>query len=73
MEVEAGLIRVQVNGEMKEVPPNESVAGLLAFLDLPGDRLAVEIDRALVRKRDWPKVLVQQGARIEIVEFVGGG
>ncbi len=73
MSVEAQLISVHVNGEPREVPANRSVAELLGFLNIREDRVAVELDKALVRKRDWPGITVPAGARIEIVEFVGGG
>ena len=36
-------------------------------------RLAVELDRAIVKKTEWPATPVSAGARLEIVQFVGGG
>ncbi len=67
------VISIFVNGELREVPANQSVAGLLQLLELPAERIAVEMNRALVRKRDWQNVTVPSGAQLEIVEFVGGG
>lgn len=67
------LIPIRVNGETKQVPANRSVAALLQTLNLPVDRIAVELDKALVRKHDWASVIVAAGAQIEVVEFVGGG
>lgn len=67
------LIPIRVNGETKQVPPNQSVAALVQILDLPADRIAIEMDKTLVRKRDWANVTVVPEAQIEIVEFVGGG
>ena len=66
-------IPVSINGEPKLITANQTVAGLLNTLNLPADRIAVEMDKVLVRKRDWTIVTVAPGARIEIVEFVGGG
>ena len=67
------LIDVEVNGETRRVPARQSVAALLAWLDLPFERVAVELNRAIVRKRDWSSTRVEGGASVEIVEFVGGG
>lgn len=67
------LIPIHVNGELKQVPHNQSVAALLALLELPAERIAVEMNKALVRKRDWANMIVPPEAQIEIVEFVGGG
>ena len=71
--MDSGLINVQVNGEPRRVPSRQSVAALLVWLELPSERVAVELDKAIVRKRDWGATQVEGGACIEIVEFVGGG
>lgn len=67
------MLHVIVNGETREFTPGQSVAGLLHALNIPSDRVAVELNKAIVRKRDWESTLVDPGSRIEIVEFVGGG
>jgi thiamine biosynthesis protein ThiS len=72
-QVQAPLISIWINGQEHHVPAVQSVADLLASLDLPRERLAVELNRSIVRKREWPTTLIQAGSRIEIVEFVGGG
>lgn len=72
-EVSSAFISIWVNGEPRDVPARRSVADLLNYLSLPAERIAVEMDRSLVRKRDWGQTPVESGARIEIVEFVGGG
>jgi sulfur carrier protein len=69
----AESIRIHVNGEDKQAPVGCSVAALLAWLGVAGERVAVELNREIVRKRDWESTVVSGGAQIEIVEFVGGG
>ncbi len=66
-------INVLINGESREVPANQCVAALLDWLSVPSDRVAIEMNKSIVRKRDWGAAEVASGARIEIVEFVGGG
>jgi sulfur carrier protein len=66
-------ITVLVNGELREVPEGQSVAALLELLGIPADRVAIELNKSIVRKRDWQAAPVTDGAQIEIVEFVGGG
>jgi thiamine biosynthesis protein ThiS len=46
---------------------------LLRLLDLAESRVAVERNRALVRKADYADTALADGDRIEIVTFVGGG
>jgi thiamine biosynthesis protein ThiS len=33
----------------------------------------VELNKTIVRKREWCNAAVPPGAKLEIVEFVGGG
>ena len=73
MEVQSESVEVTVNGERKQVPSGLSVAALLDSLKVASERVAVELDRSIVRKRDWHEIFVQNGSKIEIVEFVGGG
>ncbi|HLH05219.1 MAG TPA: sulfur carrier protein ThiS [Bryobacteraceae bacterium] len=69
----SGTIEIWINGESRTIAANRSVAELLASLELPADRIALELNKNIVRKRDWASVTVPAGARLEIVEFVGGG
>ncbi|MFL6463551.1 MAG: sulfur carrier protein ThiS [Bryobacteraceae bacterium] len=71
--MEGTLIEVVLNGERREVPPDQSVSMLLAWLQIPSDRVAVELNKKLVRKRDWDQTVVPHASQLEIVEFVGGG
>lgn len=64
---------VSINGQAKQVPSGLSVAELLTHLGISPDRVAIELNREIVRKRDWSATAVPASAQIEIVEFVGGG
>ena len=66
-------IQIVVNGQMREVPRQDSLAGLLAHLEIDPARVAVELNRAIVRREDWDSTPVGAGATLEIVQFVGGG
>ena len=66
-------IEIVLNGESKSVPPGLTVAGLLRHLELDPSRVAVELNRNIVRKGQWDEIALADGARIEIVQFVGGG
>jgi sulfur carrier protein len=70
---ETKTIRIVVNGEAKTVPQGLHVAELLEFLAVDPARVAVELNRFIVRKQDWPATAVEEGAQVEVVWFVGGG
>jgi len=66
-------IEVVVNGKPKRVPEGLNVAGLLAFLEIDPERVAVELNRSIVRRVDWASAVIAEGTALEIVWFVGGG
>jgi len=66
-------LRVYVNGESREIQGNPSLAELITELDLPAARIAVEVNREVVRRGEWGSRILQDEDKIEIVHFVGGG
>jgi len=66
-------MEIVVNGEQRIVADGLSIAGLLAFLEVPADRVAVELNKIIVRKAEWESAQIEPGAQVEIVHFVGGG
>ncbi|HEV2102015.1 MAG TPA: sulfur carrier protein ThiS [Candidatus Acidoferrum sp.] len=69
----ANEIRVQVNGETKQLPPGTSVRALLDQLGLNPERVAIEYNLEILPKTKWEATQVAPGDRLEIVQFVGGG
>jgi len=66
-------VEIFVNGESRRIAPGATVSSLLRELSLPETRVAVERNRALVRKTEFAGTPLGEGDRIEIVTFVGGG
>jgi thiamine biosynthesis protein ThiS len=66
-------MNVYVNGELREVSGTASLAELVAQLDLPVARIAIELNRVVVRRSEWDSTMLKDEDRIEIVHFVGGG
>jgi len=66
-------IQIVVNGQLRAAPSGRSVIELLAWLGIDGARVAVELNRSIVRRDDWEKTEVGERATLEIVQFVGGG
>lgn len=62
-----------MNGEARELSGPTSLAELITQLDLPATRVAVELNRTVVRRNDWPTTTIEDEDRLEIVHFVGGG
>jgi thiamine biosynthesis protein ThiS len=66
-------IGIVLNGDPRRVPEGLHVAALLQYLEIDGSRVAVELNREIVRKPAWESAEVREGAQVEVVWFVGGG
>jgi sulfur carrier protein len=66
-------MKITINGEIKELESEVSLDRILELFSLPSQRVAVELNREVVRKKDWENVVVKDADKIEIVHFVGGG
>jgi sulfur carrier protein len=65
-------MRVNVNGEDRQLPDGMDVNGLIADFHLTPDKVAVELNRRLLKRERYDTVL-KEGDWVEIVTFVGGG
>jgi sulfur carrier protein len=66
-------MNIVVNGEKKNIEKQLNLHELLKKLDLPDERIAVELNKQVVRKKDWDSTKVNDADKIEIIHFVGGG
>ena len=64
---------LQLNGEQREVPDGLSLTGLVDWLELPADRVAIERNLEVVKRANWNQTRLEEGDRLEIVRMVGGG
>jgi thiamine biosynthesis protein ThiS len=67
------MIEITVNGESQTAPEGQTILGLIRQLELDPARLAVELERRIVKQSLWPETVLHPGAQLEIVQFVGGG
>jgi sulfur carrier protein len=66
-------MQVRLNGEVREIPDQITVAGLLAHLGVKAQRVAVEVNESVVTKDRYAEHAIGPGDAVEIVAFVGGG
>jgi sulfur carrier protein len=66
-------MNVTINGESREIPDGLTVSDLLSHLGLTEGRVAVEYNRNILPRDQWPTTAVAAGDVFEIVHFVGGG
>ena len=46
---------------------------LVDELALPPARIAIELNGTVIRRDQWPEIVLNEDDRLEIVHFVGGG
>lgn len=71
-------MKIHINGQERTFPelaPSAAftLAVLIESLAMKADRVAVELNREIVRRDRWSQTLLKNGDRLEIVHFVGGG
>jgi thiamine biosynthesis protein ThiS len=67
------MLRLTINGEAKTVAAARDVAGLIAWLELDARKVAVERNLSIVPRSAYAATTLEDGDRIEIVHFIGGG
>ena len=65
-------MNVKVNGQDRDLPAGTSVLQLIEQHNLTPQKVAVELNRRLIRSEKYETAL-NDGDEIEIVTFVGGG
>ena len=66
-------VTIVVNGESRTVTAGLNVLEALTLLGIDPSRVAVELNRSIVRRPEWENTPVEDGSQLEIVQFVGGG
>jgi thiamine biosynthesis protein ThiS len=66
-------IRVRINGEDRELDDGATLGELLVSLGLAERRIAVAVNRDVIRRAERAATRLAAGDRVEILEAVGGG
>ena len=66
-------MNITVNGTERTLDDGSTIADLIGTLGLADERIAVELNRAIVRREKFGEHVLTCGDTVEIVQFVGGG
>lgn len=66
---------LQINGQPRELEgaAPSPLSDVVKQLGLRADRIAIELNGAIVPRTRWADTQVASGDKLEIVHFVGGG
>lgn len=66
-------MRILLNGEDHELPGPITLAKLVERLGLDARKVAIERNLEIVPRSTYAATMLDEGDRLEIVNFVGGG
>lgn len=66
-------MRIVLNGQGVDVDEGVSIGGLLAQKKINRDTVVIEYNDELVKRNLWSGIILQEGDRLEVLQFVGGG
>jgi thiamine biosynthesis protein ThiS len=67
------LVEILVNGDFHTFEEGITIAQMLNALELPLKKIAVERNLEVVPKSTYADVILQEGDKLEIIHFIGGG
>jgi thiamine biosynthesis protein ThiS len=66
-------MHITLNGEQRELARPMTISSLLKELGVDTRRVAVEVNRRILKRTEFDEVSVREGDQLEVVHFVGGG
>ena len=66
-------LNLTINGENHTLDSTMTLEALLAHLGLTKGKVAIERNLEIVPRSLYPETTVEEGDRLEIVHFIGGG
>ena len=66
-------LKVIVNGNEKEFKEGATLQELLEELELVGKVMAAAVNMDIVKQNSWNNHMLNDGDKLELLDFVGGG
>ena len=66
-------IQITLNGNPEGLEEGTTLSQLLESKGVKAPRVAVELNRRILRREEYPSTEIRDGDRLEVVTLVGGG
>ena len=66
-------IKIKINGKKKKIDDKTKLSDLIKILKVPLKKVAIELNREIVDKKNLNRINLKVNDKIEIVHFIGGG
>ena len=67
------MAKIQLNGKNISLKKNISISQLLKKYKLNEQKIAIELNREIISKQKYNKIILKDKDNVEIVYFIGGG
>ena len=66
-------IKIKINGKINKIDDKIKLSDLIKNLKVPLKKVAIELNKEIVNKKNLNKINLKVNDKIEIVHFIGGG
>ena len=66
-------IKIKINGQINKIDDKTKLSQLIKNLKVPLKKVAIELNREIVDKKNLNKINLRANDKVEIVHFIGGG
>ena len=66
-------IKIKLNGKIKSIIKDYKLSELLKHHKIPIKKVAIELNKEIIDKKNIKKIILKKNDIIEIVHFIGGG
>ena len=66
-------IKINLNGKTLSLNKGTSVYKVIKNIKLQPNKIAIELNRKIINKKNMNKIFLKNKDKIEIVHFIGGG
>ena len=66
-------IKIKINGKINKIDDKTKLSDLVKNLKVPLKKVAIELNKEIVNKKNLNKIYLKIDDKIEIVHFIGGG
>ncbi|NTV06368.1 MAG: sulfur carrier protein ThiS [Chlorobiaceae bacterium] len=67
------MITIELNGKQQPLPSGSAVSDLLKIIGADGKNVAIVVNEQIIRPENRPAHFLQEGDRVELLIFAGGG
>jgi len=67
------VAKIQLNGDPYEINTGINLNELLNKLKIQKNKVAIEVNGAIIEKNKYSKLILNKEDKVEIVHFIGGG